>query len=104
MPLEGHWHKVNTPLRQLTRREVRVVALAVTLTLAVVLAVVIASLGSPAQKLAPGCIDSIVPGRMGADSVRACGPRARAICTAHVNRGDPGSLAIEASCLKAGIS
>ena len=104
MPLEGHWGRLNTPVRQLTRRERRIVAAAVAFVLAAAVAIVLVALSSSATPTPSGCIDTIVPGVMGGQPVRACGPRARAICREHLRGTDPGSHAIEAGCRRAGLS
>lgn len=104
MPLEGHWQRVNTPLRTLTRRERRMVAIGVALVAAVAVAIALVSATSSSPPLARGCIDVIVPGVMGGQPVTACGARARAVCRERRGLTDPGSRAIEAACRRAGIS
>jgi hypothetical protein len=103
MPLEGHWERVNTPLRRLTRRERTIVVAAVTVTLAVVVALILATVGNSRPEPAPGCIYAIVPGVMGATPVDACGARAKRTCAEHATRTDPGSKAIQTSCRRAGL-
>jgi hypothetical protein len=103
MPLEGHWQRVNTPLRRLTRRE-RNVAIAVAIaTIAALLVLVLSTVGDSRPDPAPGCIYAIVPGAMGATPVDACGARARAVCSSHAGHDDPGSRTIEKSCRRAGL-
>jgi hypothetical protein len=103
MPLEGHWHRVNTPLRRLTRRERGVAIAVVALSLVAVLALVLATVGNSRPEPSPGCIRAIVPGVMGATPVEACGARAKRICAARATRTDPGSQAIQASCRDADL-
>jgi hypothetical protein len=103
MPLEGHWHRVNTPLRRLTRRERNVVIAAVAATLVAVVALLSVTLGDSRPEPSPGCIYAIVPGVMGATPVDACGARARSLCARHATLTDPGSDAIQASCRHAGL-
>ncbi|HZV72716.1 MAG TPA: hypothetical protein VFF79_03285 [Conexibacter sp.] len=103
MPLEGHWQRVNTPLRRVARRE-RVVAIVGAAIVAVVLlALVLATVGDSRPAPAAGCIYAIVPGVMGATPVDACGADATRICAAHATQLDPGSRAIQASCRRAGL-
>jgi hypothetical protein len=103
MPLEGHWQRVNTPLRRLTRRE-RIVALGVlAATVVAVIVLIAATVGDSRPGPAPGCISAIVPGAMGATPVEACGARARTTCSQHAGLDDPGSRAIEAACRRAGL-
>jgi hypothetical protein len=103
MPLEGHWRRINTPLRRLTTRERNVAVAAVAVTLVAIAAVVIATLPNSRPAPPPGCIYAIVPGFTGAEPVDACGGRARRICTTRTQRGDPGATAIRESCRDAGL-
>jgi hypothetical protein len=103
MPLEGHWERVNTPVRRLTRRERTVVLVGVLATAAVVLALVLGTVGNSRPAPAPGCIYAIVPGPTGAMPVDACGARAKGICVRHVTGEDPPSRAIRADCRRAGL-
>jgi hypothetical protein len=103
MPLEGHWQRVNTPVRKLTRRERRLVRAALVLVIIATVAIVVVAASSSTPAPRPGCISAIVPGATGGVPVDACGARARAICRAHAGQSDPGSLSIERSCRRAGI-
>jgi hypothetical protein len=103
MPMEGHWRRINTPLRRLTRRERNVAIAGVVATVAAVLALVVATVGDSRPAPAPGCIYAIVPGVMGATPVDACGARAKSLCAKHATLTDPGSHAIQASCRRAGL-
>jgi hypothetical protein len=103
MPLEGHWQRVNTPLRTLTRRERRLVAAAVAVITAATIAVVLLAASASTAPPRPGCIDAIVPGAMGGQPIDACGARARSICRERRAQTDPGSLAVEADCRRAKI-
>ena len=104
MPLEGHWQRVNTPLRTLTSRERRLVSAAAVLIAAATIVVVLFAASARTAPSRPGCIDAIVPGAMGGQPVDACGARARAICRQRLGLSDPGSLAVEADCRRAKIS
>jgi hypothetical protein len=81
MPLEGHYQRVNTPLRKLTGRELRVLVIGSFVTLVAILALIFLP-GSTARPLAPGagCIEVGVAGRVGNDPVAGCGAKAVAIC------------------------
>ena len=103
MPLEGHWERVNTPMRRLTRRERTVVLVAALATLVTVLVLVLSTIGNDRPAPAPGGIYAIVPGVMGATPVDACGARAKGICTRHETGEDPPSRAISADCRRAGL-
>lgn len=103
MPLEGHWKRVNTPLRGLTGRERRVAMAAFVISVVTVLALVLATVGDSRPGPKPGCIYAIVPGVMGATPVDACGAQAVHMCAQHASLRDPGSKAIRESCRRAGL-
>ncbi len=103
MPMEGHWDRVNTPLRKLTRRERRVAIGAVVLSVAAILAVVLATAGNSKPKAGPGCIYAIIPGVMGAEPVDACGTQAQFVCAKHATGSAPGSETIRTACREAHI-
>lgn len=103
MPLEGHWQRVNTPLRRLTGRERRVAIAAVAVTLVAIVALVLGTVGGSRPAPAAGCIYAIVPGATGATPVEACGARAARVCARNAALDTPGARTIEASCRRAGI-
>jgi peptidoglycan/LPS O-acetylase OafA/YrhL len=103
VPLEGHWERVNTPLRRLTRRERNVMICAVLATIAAIVVLVALTASDSRPAPGPGCIYAIVPGAMGAAPVDGCGARARNICANHATLDDPGSRAIQADCRRAGL-
>ncbi len=103
MPLEGHWQRVNTPLRRLSGRERNVAIAAVAVTVVAIVALVLGTVGGSRPAPAPGCIYAIVPGVTGAEPVDACGARARRICARNAALDTPGARAIEESCRQAGI-
>jgi hypothetical protein len=101
--MEGHWERTNTPLYKLTRRE-RLVALgALALTIAAIVAILIATAGNTRGEPGPGCIRALTPNVMGAEELNACGARARHLCEKFANDDDPVGNAVEASCRDAGI-
>src|SRR3954449_446547 len=103
MPLEGHYARVNTPLRRLTPRERNVGIGAVVLAAIAILAVILATAGNSSPKAGPGCIYAIIPGVMGAEPVDACGGQAEFVCGGHANRKAPSSQAHRNACREANI-
>ena len=103
MPMQGHWERVNTPLRKLTRRERNVAIGAVALSVIAILAVVLATAGNSEPKAGPGCIYAIIPGVMGAEPADACGKQAEYVCAKHATGTQPGSETIRNACREAGI-
>jgi hypothetical protein len=80
MPLEGHYRRVNTPLRTLTLRERRVVIWGAVATAITIVILILATAGDSQPALAPGCIRVGVPGRTGGEVVSGCGKEARELC------------------------
>jgi len=103
MPLEGHWTRVNTPLRRLSRRERYIAIVAVGVTLAACVALVLATVGNSRPAPGPGCIRAQIPHVMGAETLDACGTRARRICRARASDTDFGATAVQESCRQAGL-
>jgi hypothetical protein len=103
VPLEGHWQRVNTPLRRLSGRERKVAIVAVAVTAIAIVALVLGTAGSSRPAPAAGCIYAIVPGATGATPVEACGARATRVCAKNATLDTPGARTIEASCRRAGV-
>jgi hypothetical protein len=103
MPLEGHWERVNTPVRRLTRRERMVVLIGVAATAITCLVLVLSTVGDSRPAPAPGCIYALVAGPTGSMPVSGCGAQARTICARHQTGEDPPSRTIRASCRRAGL-
>ena len=103
MPLEGHWQRTRSPLRQLTGRE-RVVAIATMIGAALAIVVLIAATAGKSRPApGPGCIRAQIAHVMGGEELNACGERARQICAKNAALGDPNALSIQESCRKAGV-
>jgi hypothetical protein len=98
MPLEGHFKRVNTPLRRLTKRERNVVVVGLAVTFVALAALILATAGSTQPPPEPGCIRVSVAGRTGAELVHACGMDARELCAQVKGLDDPQDLAIAAGC------
>jgi predicted metal-binding membrane protein len=98
MPLEGHFNRVNTPLRRLNRRERNVVIAGVAATFVALAALLLATAGDSQPPPAPGCIRVAVAGRTGGELVHACGMEAREVCARSATLDDPQSRAIVAGC------
>jgi hypothetical protein len=75
----------------------------VMVALAIVLALVLATVGDSRPAPRPGCIYAIVPGVMGATPVDACGAQAKRTCAEHADPAlkDPVSARVRASCRRA---
>ena len=109
MPLEGHYRRVNTPLRKLTARE-RNVVIAVGL---VTLVAILALLFVPGHNDRPllderggqqtGCIETAVAGRVGSEPIVGCGARAEALCKRASGYTGPRAETIVDACAEAGV-
>lgn len=98
MPLEGHYRRVNTPLRKLTRRE-RNVGVAVTAVTVVAIGGILLFTAGDEQPPPPsGCISVSIAGRTGAELINRCGTEARELCARAATREDPAYRAIAADC------
>jgi hypothetical protein len=98
MPLEGHFSRVNTPLRQLTKRERNVVIAGLAVTVIALAALILATSRDSQPPPASGCIRVSVAGRTGAELIQACGMEARQLCARSVGVDEPQFRAIAAGC------
>jgi hypothetical protein len=103
MPMEGHWRRVNTPLRRLTARERGVLIAGTAVTVLAIVALVLATAGDSRPAPGPGCIYVVVAGRVGGEPVHGCGAEARAICARSARFEDPRAETIGEACRQAGI-
>jgi hypothetical protein len=103
MPLEGHFQRVNTPLRKVTRRERNVVGAGLATTVVAIALLLLLTAGDSRPPPPPGCISIPIAGRTGAELVHGCGMQAREICAKAATRDDPASNAIFAGCRERGI-
>lgn len=96
--MEGHWERVNTPLRTLTARERGAVVSGTVATAIALLVVLLLTAGDSQPAPAPGCIRASVAGRTGAELVQRCGGAAIATCRGALQFGGPAGEAILAAC------
>lgn len=105
--MQGHWARVNTPLRETTSREkllVRVVLVA--LALAVIgtgiVAIATKDNGTSGSPLGEGCIRIEVPSTMGASATDLCGQNAASFCRSPVAHKAPLNATALPRCRDAG--
>src|SRR5262249_40074833 len=103
MPLEGHYRRVNTPLRALTGRERNVVIWGTVATAVAVLVLILATVRSSHAGPAKGCIRASIAGRTGAELIQRCGADAVATCRQARGFGGPAGEAILAACRDAAV-
>lgn len=109
MPLEGHYERVNTPLRKLNPRERGVLWAGIAITVVAIVAL----LFLPGHNDKPllddnggnraGCIEVAVAGRVGAEPIVGCGHRAEILCKRASGYDGPRPEAILAACREAGV-
>lgn len=103
MPLEGHFERVNTPLRKLNGRETKVLVAGTVVTVVALLALILATAGDSRPGPAPGCVSAVVAGRVGGEPVNGCGAEAQAICARSAKFDNPRARTIGEACREAGI-
>jgi hypothetical protein len=103
MPLEGHWRRINTPLRKTSRREGRLLAVIGALfALAVVIVLVLALQGGSTGS-ASRCIDFTGTHAVGGATIHACGRDAARWCdSTAANRRDALGRRLRLECRAAG--
>jgi hypothetical protein len=85
VPLQGHWDRVNTPLRETTGRERLLVRIVLAVVGIAVLAAIVVAIatggGSNGGGTAEGCVRVDIPSTMGGSTIHACGRRAAEFCS-----------------------
>jgi type II secretory pathway component PulM len=103
MPLEGHFERVNTPLRKLTPRERNVVISILAVTTVAILALLFVPAHSD-RPLAPrGCLETYVAGRVGSEPVVGCGAKAESLCARAATFDNQRAATVVAACHANGI-
>jgi hypothetical protein len=103
MPLEGHYERQTTPLYKLSPRELKAASIALLVTVAAMLAVVIATIGDSNPPTPMGCISAEVAGIVGAETIGGCGAEAEAKCAHAALFDSPRSNTVVAECEKQGV-
>jgi hypothetical protein len=105
VPLEGHWARINTPIRAESKRNVRVVGAMIALVVAAAVASLVVGLTRSTTPAAPraGCIDVRIAGVMGSERFQPCGQQAIEACRQAVPKRDPASATIVAACREQGL-
>jgi hypothetical protein len=104
MPLQGHWARVNTPVRQTTGRERRIVLAAVCLLAVAAIVGGIVAIGSSSPATPAGCIHIEVPSTMGAGASNICGDKAiSSFCGSPAAHSQPLNETALPKCREAGF-
>jgi hypothetical protein len=103
MPLERHWDRVHTPVRETAGRERNSLA-AVIATLAVVSVIaVFFAIRAEAPKSAASCVDVVGASTMGAANYHACGQAASDFCSSAAARAGARAAQVATACRHAGF-
>jgi hypothetical protein len=104
MPMEGHWARLNTPVRETTSREKLLVRVALALLAAAAVATVIVALvTSNSDGPAAGCVRVDLPSTMGGGTPELCGATAREFCSSRAANSEPLDHTALPKCREAGI-
>jgi hypothetical protein len=103
VPLQGHWARVNTPLRETTQRErtlVRIMAALVGIAViaTVIVAIVTRDNGTSGKPLESGCIRVELPSTMGASASDLCGNTAKEFCRSPAANSEPLDVQVQPKC------
>ena len=98
MPLEGQWERQNTPVRRLSRRELRILGSVLIVLIVTTAVVLILALHHGSRETAAGCIDVPVPSTTGGATVHACGRQASTICREQATASGVYARAAQAEC------
>jgi hypothetical protein len=104
VPLEGHWQRINTPVRTMGGRERRIVSIAAGLLALVAIAATIVAIGSSGPSTGSGCIRVDLPSTMGAVSPELCGSTAREFCISRAANSEPLEHTALPRCREAGLA
>jgi hypothetical protein len=109
MPLEGHWERVNTPLRETTPREKLLVRVVLWIVAAaavgtVIVAIATSGKGTSGSPLGAGCIRIEVPSTMGGSASDLCGSKAISFCTSPAAHSPPLNATALPKCRDAGYA
>ena len=109
MPLQGHWARVNTPLRETTGRERLLVRgflalLAAAAVVTVIVAIATKDNGTSGKPLQSGCIRVELPSTMGAVASDLCGNTARQFCASPAANSEPLEHTALPKCREAGFA
>ena len=97
MPLEGHWQRTQTPLRSISRRELRALVVAAAAIAGAALVLVLTAAGSSSKA---GCIDATIASTTGGAQVHACGAQAKQFCRQQIARNTVEARATRADCAR----
>jgi hypothetical protein len=107
--MQGHWARLNTPLRETTPRErllVRIIAglLGAAAIATVVVAIATKENGTSGSPLRAGCIRAEMPSTMGGGTSDICGDSARAFCLSPAANSEPLAVQIQPKCRDKGYA
>jgi hypothetical protein len=102
MPLEGHWARVNTPLRKTTLRERRILLVVAAVLIVAVVVGAIVAIGSSNPSTPAGCLRVDLPSTMGGGTPQLCGNAAASFCASNAAHTRPLNETALPKCREAG--
>jgi hypothetical protein len=102
VPLEGHWHRQQTPLGRLSRRELSALAVVAALLLIAAGVAIYAAAHHGAPRAAAGCVDVTAASTTGGARLHACGADAARWCRSQAGLTDAVARAVRVACVRAG--
>jgi hypothetical protein len=103
VPLQGHWQKVNTPLRETTGRERLLLRVVLVIGGLATIAAVIVAISSSSPSTPAGCVHVELPSTMGAVASDLCGRTAREFCQSPAAHSEPLNHTALPKCRDAGF-
>jgi hypothetical protein len=103
MPLEGHYERQTTPLYKLNSREIKIASITFLVTIAAMVAVVIATVGDSNPPTPLGCIHAQTAGIVGAETISGCGAEAVAKCSHAARFDSPQASTVVTECEEQGV-
>ena len=104
MPVEGQWDRQQTPMRRLSRRELRLLWGFLVVLLVGAAATVAIAFTQSSPPVPPDCIQVTGGSSMGAVNYRVCGADRAVWCRQMARHTDPTALAVQKRCAALGLS
>jgi hypothetical protein len=102
VPLQGHWDRVNTPLREIGGRERRIVWIVGALLAVAGAAAVVVAIGTGSPGTRAGCIRVDLPSTMGGGTPQLCNSAAASFCRSDAANAPPLNDTALPKCRRAG--
>jgi hypothetical protein len=102
VPLEGHWERQHSRLRDAPRRELRLLAVIAAVVVVAGGVALYAALHHGTRKAAAGCVEVTAASTTGGATLHACGADAARWCRSQAGHTDTVARDVLAACARAG--